>query len=146
MLKRILIVDDEPAIRDMVAFALRKDNYEPVHAGDAREAQEAIAQKVPDLILLDLQMPELDGIGVWYDRNSNGVSEPGEVHPCGQAGVVRIAARAQRGPDGVLTHPGGVSALTSRLGVPSFKLEASLASTPFCMPRAPTRRFTSHAE
>jgi two-component system phosphate regulon response regulator PhoB len=36
--KRILIVDDEPAIRDMVAFALRKGEYEPVHAGDAREA------------------------------------------------------------------------------------------------------------
>ena len=48
VLKRILIVDDEPAIRDMVAFAVRKENYEPVHAGDAREAQEAIAQKVPD--------------------------------------------------------------------------------------------------
>ena len=61
MLKRILIVDDEPAIRDMVAFALRKDNYEPVHAGDAREAQEAIAQKVPDLILLDLNLPRMDG-------------------------------------------------------------------------------------
>ncbi|HPW32621.1 MAG TPA: response regulator, partial [Arenimonas sp.] len=62
MLKRILIVDDEPAIRDMVAFALRKDNYEPVHAGDAREAQEAIAQKVPDLILLDWMLPGISGL------------------------------------------------------------------------------------
>ncbi|RBC16044.1 DNA-binding response regulator, partial [Xanthomonas oryzae pv. oryzae] len=39
MQKRILIVDDEPAIRDMVAFALRKGEFEPIHAGDAREAQ-----------------------------------------------------------------------------------------------------------
>lgn len=62
MLKRILIVDDEPAIRDMVAFALRKDNYEPVHAGDAREAQEAISQKVPDLILLDWMLPGTSGL------------------------------------------------------------------------------------
>jgi Response regulator containing CheY-like receiver, AAA-type ATPase, and DNA-binding domains len=51
--KHILIVDDEPAIRDMVAFALRKGDYEPIHAGDAREAQNAIADRVPDLILLD---------------------------------------------------------------------------------------------
>lgn len=62
VLKRILIVDDEPAIRDMVAFAVRKDNYEPVHAGDAREAQEAIAQKVPDLILLDWMLPGTSGL------------------------------------------------------------------------------------
>ena len=33
--KSVLIVDDEPAIRDMVAFALRQGDYEPVHAGDA---------------------------------------------------------------------------------------------------------------
>jgi two-component system, OmpR family, phosphate regulon response regulator PhoB len=62
VLKKILIVDDEPAIRDMVAFAVRKDNYEPIHAGDAREAQEAIAQKVPDLILLDWMLPGTSGL------------------------------------------------------------------------------------
>jgi two-component system phosphate regulon response regulator PhoB len=55
--KRILIVEDEPAIRDMVAFALRKDDYEPVPAGDGREAQAAIADRVPDLILLDWMLP-----------------------------------------------------------------------------------------
>ena len=62
MQKRILIVDDEPAIREMVAFALRKGEYEPTHAGDAREAQEAIAERVPDLILLDWMLPGTSGI------------------------------------------------------------------------------------
>ena len=62
MQKRILIVDDEPAIRDMVAFALRKGEYEPVHAGDAREAQNAIADRVPDLILLDWMLPGTSGL------------------------------------------------------------------------------------
>ena len=62
MQKRILIVDDEPAIRDMVAFALRKAEYEPVHAGDAREAQSAIADQVPDLILLDWMLPGTSGL------------------------------------------------------------------------------------
>jgi two-component system phosphate regulon response regulator PhoB len=60
--KRILIVDDEPAIRDMVAFALRKGDYEPAHAGDAREAQAAIADAVPDLILLDWMLPGTSGL------------------------------------------------------------------------------------
>ena len=62
MQKHILIVDDEPAIRDMVAFALRKGEYEPIHAGDAREAQNAIADRVPDLILLDWMLPGTSGL------------------------------------------------------------------------------------
>ena len=62
MQKRILIVDDEPAIRDMVAFALRRGDYEPVLAGEAREAQEAIAERVPDLILLDWMLPGTSGL------------------------------------------------------------------------------------
>ena len=62
MQKRILIVEDEPAIRDMVAFALRKGEYDPVHAGDAREAQAAIADRVPDLILLDWMLPGTSGL------------------------------------------------------------------------------------
>ena len=62
MQKRILIVEDEPAIRDMVAFALRKGEFEPVVAGDAREAQSAIADRVPDLILLDWMLPGTSGL------------------------------------------------------------------------------------
>ena len=62
MHKRILIVEDEPAIRDMVAVALRKGEYEPIHAGDAREAQAAIADRVPDLILLDWMLPGTSGL------------------------------------------------------------------------------------
>ncbi len=62
MQKRILIVEDEPAIRDMVAYALRKGEYEPVHAGDAREAQAAITDRVPDLILLDWMLPGTSGL------------------------------------------------------------------------------------
>lgn len=62
MHKRILIVDDEPAIRDMVAFALRKAEYEPVHAGDAREASAAILERLPDLILLDWMLPGTSGL------------------------------------------------------------------------------------
>ena len=62
MQKRILIVDDEPAIREMVAFALRKADFVPMHAGDAREAQAAIADRVPDLILLDWMLPGTSGL------------------------------------------------------------------------------------
>lgn len=60
--KNILIIEDEPAIRDMVAFALRKAGMEPSHAGDARAAQNMIGERVPDLILLDWMLPGMSGL------------------------------------------------------------------------------------
>ena len=62
MQKQVLIVEDEPAIRDMVAFALTRAGIEPVHAGDTRAAQEAIIARVPDLILLDWMLPGMSGL------------------------------------------------------------------------------------
>lgn len=62
MQKRILIIEDEAAIRDMVAFALRKSGIEAIHAADVRTAQDAIMERVPDLILLDWMLPGTSGL------------------------------------------------------------------------------------
>lgn len=62
MHKRILVVEDETSIRDMVAFALRKADMEPVLAADAQAALEAISDRPPDLILLDWMLPGLSGL------------------------------------------------------------------------------------
>jgi len=59
---RILIVEDEPAICDMLAFALRKAGYETATAHDAMAAQVAIASRVPELIVLDWMLPGLSGL------------------------------------------------------------------------------------
>jgi len=59
---RILVVEDEASIRDMVAFALRKATMNPMLAADARAAQIAIAQTVPDLILVDWMLPGTSGM------------------------------------------------------------------------------------
>jgi len=60
--KRILIVEDEASIRDMVAFALRKAGMDTAQAADARTAQMSIAEQVPDLILLDWMLPGTSGL------------------------------------------------------------------------------------
>ena len=62
MRKRILIVEDEASIRDMVAYAVRRADMEPQHAADARTALHAIAENMPDLILLDWMLPGTSGL------------------------------------------------------------------------------------
>jgi two-component system alkaline phosphatase synthesis response regulator PhoP/two-component system response regulator VicR len=63
MPKKILAVDDEKHIVRLVQINLLKEGYEVVTATNGREAVEAVAQHNPDLIVMDVMMPELDGFG-----------------------------------------------------------------------------------
>jgi CheY-like chemotaxis protein len=62
--KLILVVDDEKAIRELLARVLTIAGYEVDSAADGHEALERVAARRPDLILLDLMMPVLDGWSV----------------------------------------------------------------------------------
>jgi len=62
MSHRILIVEDEPAIREMVVFALERAGFQYTEAETAGAAQVSIADEQPDLILLDWMLPDLSGI------------------------------------------------------------------------------------
>jgi DNA-binding response OmpR family regulator len=59
---RILIVDDEPALLDVLEAYLRDDGFAVVRAGDGRAAVDAAIAEQPDLILLDLNLPKLSGL------------------------------------------------------------------------------------
>lgn len=61
---RLLVVDDDPVVVDMVGQLLEGEPYEVEAAADGQEALEAIARRRPDVILLDLLMPRLDGFAV----------------------------------------------------------------------------------
>jgi len=60
--KTVLIVDDEPAIREMIAVALEMAHYDCMEAADAREAHALIIDRQPDIILLDWMLPGSSGI------------------------------------------------------------------------------------
>lgn len=61
---RILVVDDEPPIVDVLVYNLQRANYEVIVARDGREALTKARQEEPDLIILDLMLPHLDGLEV----------------------------------------------------------------------------------
>lgn len=62
--ERILLVDDEPHITEMLRYNLEREEYEVEVAQNGREAIEKAAAFTPDLIILDVMMPEMDGIEV----------------------------------------------------------------------------------
>lgn len=59
---KVLVVDDDPDIVELLEFNLRKEGYLTASAGDGRRALEVAAEFGPDIILLDVMMPHLDGI------------------------------------------------------------------------------------
>lgn len=63
-MKKILVVDDEKPISDIIKFNLEKEGYQIVTAFDGEEALEKVESEDPDLIVLDVMLPKLDGLEV----------------------------------------------------------------------------------
>jgi CheY-like chemotaxis protein len=61
---KILVVDDDPDMRLAIASVLRSRSYEVIEACDGQEALRKVKEEKPDLMLLDLLMPEMDGFAV----------------------------------------------------------------------------------
>jgi len=61
---RILVVDDDPALAEMIGIVLRSENFEPVFCADGAQAFAVFTRSKPDLVLLDLMLPGKDGIEV----------------------------------------------------------------------------------
>ena len=73
---RILIVDDEEHIRRILSLMLSSEGYEVAEAGDGASALELFASEVFDLVILDLRMPDMDGIEVLTRLRAQTPSRP----------------------------------------------------------------------
>lgn len=69
--RRILVVEDEYSINDGITFALRKDGYDVRSAFDGRSALELVQSFNPDLVLLDLMLPDMDGFDICREISKN---------------------------------------------------------------------------
>jgi two-component system response regulator MtrA len=74
MTPRILVVDDDPALAEMIGIVLRADEFEPHFCADGDGALDAFRESAPDLVLLDLMLPGKDGLEVCREiRAESGV-------------------------------------------------------------------------
>ena len=71
MSKDVLIVDDAPNIVLSLEFLMKKEGYDVRSVSNGEEAMEVIAEKVPDLLLLDVMMPRKDGYEVCQELRAN---------------------------------------------------------------------------
>lgn len=71
MPKTILLVDDEPSILKVVSFRLKKEGYNVMTASDGQAAIDWARELKPDLVLLDVALPLVDGYGVCKEIKSN---------------------------------------------------------------------------
>lgn len=70
---RILIVDDDPALSEMLQIVLRQEGFDTVHCGTGTDAVAAMRESRPDLVLLDLMLPGRDGVKVCRDMRIESV-------------------------------------------------------------------------
>jgi two-component system response regulator MtrA len=64
MSQRVLVVDDDTALAEMIGIVLRTEGFDPVFCADGEQAVDAFRESKPDLVLLDLMLPGMDGIEV----------------------------------------------------------------------------------
>jgi two-component system response regulator PrrA len=113
-LMRILVVDDEPAVREAIDRALRLDGYRTELAGDGRAALTAIATAPPDAVVLDVLMPEVDGLEVCRRLRAAGDRTPVLVLTARDAIADRVRG-LDAGADDYLVKPFQLTELVARI-------------------------------
>lgn len=112
---RILVVDDDPEIRRFLRASLRTRQHEVIEANRGLEALDDIAEYHPDLVILDLGLPDLDGVEV--TRRMRGWSQtPVIILSVRDRETDKIAA-LDAGADDYLTKPFGMGELLARIRV-----------------------------
>jgi two-component system, OmpR family, KDP operon response regulator KdpE len=110
---RVLLVDDEPAIRRFLRLSFDAEGYQVEEAGDGKVALDMLRTKAPDLLILDLGLPDLDGFEVIRQLRDLGSSIP----------IVVLSSRTDEkgkvqaldlGADDYVTKPFGIDELLAR--------------------------------
>ena len=119
--KTILIVDDEQPIVDILVYNLQKEGYNTIEASDGISAVNMALEKKPDLILLDIMLPKLDGLSV-CKRIKNSLNVPIIMLTAKDSEIDKILG-LELGADDYITKPFSVRELVARVKANLRKIE-----------------------
>jgi len=116
-MKTVLVADDNPVSRELIREILETDDCEVIEASDGREALEKLRQHQPDLALLDIQMPVLDGNTVIRELRAD--------PRFSQLPVVALTAYAMQGDREKALSLGFDSYITKPIDIPVFRAKVA---------------------
>jgi two-component system OmpR family response regulator len=111
---RLLVVDDEPNIVELLSASLRYAGFEVSSARSGREAVDQVRAERPDLVVLDVLMPGIDGFSVLRQLRGNGVDIPVLFLTAKDAGQDRVAGLTL-GADDYVTKPFSLAEVIARI-------------------------------
>ncbi|HEY2982926.1 MAG TPA: response regulator transcription factor [Jatrophihabitantaceae bacterium] len=112
--RRVLVVDDEENVTHLVSSALRFDGFETIIADNGPSALAAVAESDPDLVVLDVMMPGMDGLGVLHNLRAAGSQVPVIFLTARDAATERIGG-LRAGADDYVVKPFSVEELLARV-------------------------------
>ncbi len=125
-MKKVLVVDDEQSIIDVLVYNLKKEGYETIEATDGITAVNMALEEKPDLMLLDIMLPKLDGLSV-CKRVKNYLNIPILMLTAKDAEIDKIVG-LELGADDYITKPFSVRELMARVKANLRKNEISNVS------------------
>jgi len=113
MARKILVVDDEKPIVDLISFNLKKEGHEIIEAHDGEQAYNMALTEKPDLILLDVMLPKMDGFTVCRKLREK-ISTPIIMITAKEEEVDKVLG-LELGADDYMTKPFGIRELIARV-------------------------------
>ena len=135
--RKVLVVDDDAHIRDVVSFTIRRAGFDVLEAADGREALDAAESGAPDLILLDILMPEIEGLDVC--RAIRRTSNVPILFLSSKDEVMDRVIGLDAGADDYVTKPFSPRELLARVQAMFRRIEAMEADDPATIESGPLR-------
>ena len=130
LMHKVLIAEDEADIRQLISFNLERESYNTLLAGDGEEAVLMAYNKIPDLIILDLMLPKMDGFSVFKElRLDSRTKDIPVIMLTAKAQLDDVIAGLEMGADDYLTKPFSPKELVLRVKALLKRVKTSNGST-----------------